>query len=205
MSNPFFFKSEFWIVSYTGIKVDTLSDFIHALKEIEPASIFYHFYTNIFNYHYLPTFYPNSFSYWLYKNNYMLLAEKIAAIDPTDYYDIELLRKEIISILEKNYDEKIKRKLVPFYFRSAIREVIKTGYVANNFEEFIEGIKVSSINSLFYHLVTSKIEKKSPINDYSKWLIEIGEKEKAEKIEKLDIYSGTLYKIKVKILSILEE
>ena len=162
-------------------------------------------YINIFNYHNLPTFYTNSISYWFYKNGRVLLAEKISIIDPLDYYDLEELRRVLVQTLEENYDETWNgREVNPFYFIKAEREIIECGYFANTLEEFIEGIKKSSINSLFYHLVTSRIENKTLINDYSAWLVNIGEAKKAEKIDKLDLYTMTLYEIKKKIINILE-
>ncbi|MDF2952969.1 MAG: hypothetical protein OD816_000214 [Thermodesulfobacterium sp.] len=205
MNNPFIFKSELWIPRYTGIKVYSIKDFIESLKVIDKLSIFYHMYINIFNYHNLPTFYTNSISFWFYKNGRILLAEKLSIIDPLDYYDLEDLRNVLVRTLEENYDETWNRKEEnPFYFIEAEREIIKSGEVANTLEEFIEGVKKSSINSLFYHLVTSRIENKTLINDYSAWLFNIGEAKKAEKISKLDLYTMNLYEIKKKIISILE-
>jgi hypothetical protein len=206
MNNPFIFKSELWIPKYTGIKVYSINEFIKALKEVDKFSIFYHMYINIFNYHNLPTFYTNSISYWFFKNGYLLLAEKLSIIDPLDYFDLEELRIALINILEKNYDKNWNRKeKYPFYFITAEREIIECERAAYNLDEFIEGIKKSSINSLFYHLITSRIENKTIINDYSAWLYSIGEAKKAEKINKLDPYTLTLYEIKEEIIKILEE
>lgn len=206
MKNPFIFKSEFWIPRYTGIKVYSVKELIEALKTIDRLSIFYHMYTNIFNYHNLPTFYTNSISYWLYKNGYLLLAEKLSVIDPLDYFDLEELRNALVQTLEKNYDKSLdEKKENPFYFITAEREIIECGKIAYSLDQFIENIKKSSINSLFYHLVTSRLENKTLINDYSSWLINTGEVKKAEKINKLDIYSMNLYEIKKKIVKILEE
>ncbi len=205
MSNHFVFKSELWIPKYTGIKVYSVKEFIDALKVVDKFSIFYHMFINIFNYHNLPTFYTNSLSYWFYKNGHLLLAEKLSLVDPLDYFDLEELRNTLINVLEENYDESWDRKEKhPFYFITADREVIELGKFAHTLDEFIEGIKRSSINSIFYHFITSRIENKTTINDYSSWLYSIGEVKKAEKINKLDPYPITLYEIKKEIIRILE-
>jgi len=162
-------------------------------------------YVNIFNYHNLPTFYNNSFSYWLYKNNYLALAEKISIVDPIEYFDLEELRISLIKILEENYDKHLEGNIIePFFFITVDREIIEYKNPADNLEEFIKKFKKSSINSVFYHLVTSRIENKTLINDYSSWLLSIGEAKKAELINKLDIYSMNLYEIKKEITKILE-
>lgn len=205
MSKPFIFKAEFWVPKSTGIKVLSLKDFIETLKWIDKFSIFYHMYVNIFNYHNLPTFYNNSFSYWLYKNNYLALAEKISIVDPIEYFDLEELRISLIKILEENYDKHLEGNIIePFFFITVDREIIEYKNPAYNLEEFIKKFKKSSINSVFYHLVTSRIENKTLINDYSSWLLSIGEAKKAELINKLDIYSMNLYEIKKEITKILE-
>lgn len=205
MNNPFIFKSELWIPRYTGIKAYSPKELIEALKIVDKFSIFYHMYINIFNYHNLPTFYTNSISYWLYKRGYLLLAEKLSIIDPLDYFDLEELRNVLVKTLEENYNESLdEKKDHPFYFITAEREIIECGKVAHTLDEFIEGVKKSSINSLFYHLVTSRIENKTLINDYSAWLFNMGIAKKAEKINKLDLYSMNLYEIKKEIIKILE-
>lgn len=206
MDSPFVFKSEFWIPRYTGIKVYSIKDFLEALKLVDKFSIFYHMYINIFNYHNLPTFYTNSISYWFYSNGHLLLAEKISIIDPLDYCDLEELRNVLIKTLEENYDKNWDDKEKnPFYFIKAEREIIECQRIAENLEQFIEGIKESSINSLFYHLVTSRIENNTLVNDYSSWLLHIGEGKKAEKINKLDLYTMNLHEIKKEIINILEK
>ncbi|MEZ0343831.1 MAG: DUF5752 family protein [Caldimicrobium sp.] len=205
MSKPFVFKAEFWLPKATGIKVNSLKDFIATLRSIDESSVFYHTYANIFNYHNLPTHYNNSFAYWLYKNNYLVLAEKISVIDPLEYYDLEELRRAFLTILDEYYTKNPEEKVVyPFIFIAAEREILECNMVANNLEEFINFFKTSSINSLFYHLITSRLENKTLINDYSAWLSMIGEPKKAELINNLDIYSMNMYEIKKEIIKILE-
>ena len=205
MEEVFKFKSELWIPLYTGLKAKTLKEFIEILRKVDIESVFYHIYVNLFNYHNIPVYYPNSFSYWLYKNNFLTLAERVCAIDPFEFEDLEEVRKKILDILEKYYPYDHKRELTPFYFVKAEREIIDCGIEARDLKEFIEGIKQASINSLFYHLITSKIQKRTPINDYSAWLLQKGERIKANKILQIDIPNHTLYEIKQKILKILEE
>ena len=205
MDEVFKFKSELWIPLYTGLKAETLKEFIEILRTVDIESVFYHIYINLFNYHNIPVYYPNSFSYWLYRNNFLILAERVSAIDSFEFEDLEEVRKKILDILEKYYPYDHRRELTPFYFVKAEREIIDCGIEAKNLKEFIEGIKHTSINSLFYHLITSKIQKRTPINDYSTWLLQKGERIKANKILQIDIPNYTLYEIKQKILKILEQ
>lgn len=205
MKESFLFKTELWVPLYTGLKVDNLQDFIRTMRTVDAQSILYHLYINFFNYHSLPSYYANSFAYWLYMNGYRTLAEKISLIDPTDYFDLEEVRQNMLGILEDYKDEKIKGTLEPFYFMSVYRKVFETGDMARDLDEFVRGLRNSSINSIFYHLITSRVEKRRLINDYSQWLMNEGYAKKAEEISKLNIYAFNLYELKEEILRILEE
>lgn len=202
MSNIFNFKTEVWVPIYTGIKVKSIQEFIEALEKIPSGSILYHFYIHLFNYHNLPTDYPSSFCYWFSKNGCQVLAEKLSVIDPTRYYDLEILRKDILDILTKNFE---KRKFSePFYFIDVYREVIEVNKYASNIEELIDGINTLGISSLFYHLITSRVDKKKIVDDYSEWLINNGYAKKAEAIQSIDFYTLTLYKTKEAIIGVLK-
>ncbi|ADO45159.1 conserved hypothetical protein [Hydrogenobacter thermophilus TK-6] len=203
MADIFCFKTEVWVPVYTGIKVQNLQEFIQALRAVPCGSLLYHLYIHLFNYHNLPTDYPNSFSYWLASNGYEVLAEKVSSIDPTRYYDLEVLRNDILALLSESSEEKVKRPLQPFYFMSVYREVIDTSKCASNIEELLEGIKSLGISSLFYHLITSRIDKKSLVNDYSEWLLSQGYAKKAEAIDALDVYALNLYEVKELIIEVL--
>lgn len=204
MPDIFCFKTEVWVPIYTGIKVESLQQFIQALKGVSCGTLIYHFYINLFNYHNLPTDYNNSFAYWLASSGYESIAEKIASIDPTNYYDLEILRTDILNLLSETQEEKPERFCKPFYFISVYREVIDTKRCASTVEEFIKGVEESGISSIFYHLITSKIEKKSVINDYSEWLLRQGYAKKADAISTIDIYASNLYEIKNYIVEVLK-
>ncbi len=200
----FTFKSELWIPQYTGVKANTLSGFVKALKEVDDDTIYYHFYRNLFEYHFMPTEFSNSFAYWLSENGYPLLAEKVSAIDLLECTCIDDIRREILGILEEYYGngDKICR---PFHFIRAKRWIIETEFVARNVEELIECVEQVSISSLFYHLVGSKLRENSPVNDFARWLAELGFEKKAEAVNRIDLMVMSLYEAKRTILEILRD
>ncbi len=199
----FVFKSELWTAQYTGIKANTLASFARALKDVDDDTIYYHLYRNLFEYHFLPMEYGNSFAYWLAENGFPILAEKFSAIDLIECFCLSDVRQEMIDILHTEM-EGFERLCKPFYFIRALRKRIDTGIVARSLEEFKEGIRKVGIHSIFYHLVTSKLVREAPPNDFSLWLREIGEEKKAEEIAKLDLIAYSLYEIREKIIEILE-
>ncbi|MGB9667481.1 MAG: DUF5752 family protein [Thermosulfidibacteraceae bacterium] len=206
MKGVFKFRAEHWIVKSTIIRVSTLGEFVEALRKVDPNAIFYHVYANIFfNCGESTSFFNNSFAYWLYKNNCLELAEKISAIDPIEYPDLEELRRVFLKVLEEDPCVGTDRVMSPFYFLSVEREVVDYGLVARNFKEFVEIFRNSSVNSVFYHSIAFRVDSKMPLNEYSLWLSSIGENKKADLINKLDIYSMNLYEVKSEIVNILEE
>ncbi len=199
----FRFMSELWTAQYTGVKVSTLGSFLKALKEADDDTIYYHLYRNMFEYHFLPTDYWNSFSYWFAENGFPVLAEKFSALDLIECVCLADIREEMVRILEReghSFDKICK----PFYFIRAVRRTVDLGVVARDLNEFREGIKKVGIHSLFYHLVTSRLVHCSPVNDFSRWLMEIGEEKKAQEINRIDLISHSLYRLKDRILEILE-
>ncbi len=199
----FRFKSELWTAQYTGIKAITLGTFLKALKEVDDDTIYYHLYRNMFEYHFLPTDYWNSFSYWFAENGYPVLAEKFSALDLLECVCISDIRDEMVRILEReghSFDKICK----PFYFIRAVRKVVDLGLVARDLKELREGIERVGIHSLFYHIVTSRLVHCSPLNDFSRWLTEIGEVKKAEEVNRIDLMSVSLYQLKDRLINILE-
>ncbi len=198
----FVFKSELWTAQYTGVVAHTLSEFAHAIATCDEDTIYYHLYRNMFEYHFLPTDYGNSFAYWLAENGYPVLAEKFFAIDLMECTSIDQVRSSMLTSLEG--EEEDSRECKPFHFIRAVRVVIETGYVAEDLKSLREGIKKAGVHTLFYHLVTSKLKHGNPVNDFSSWLSSIGEEERAKKIQTLDLIAYDLYTIREKIVEILE-
>ena len=201
--SPFVFKSELWTAQYTGVKVNTVAAFMRALNEVDDDTIYYHLYRNLFEYHFLPTDYGNSFAYWLAENGFPVLAEKFSAVDLMECVCISDVREEMLKILHSGVDG-FERLCKPFYFIRAVRKVVDTGVVANNLEEFREGVRKVGIHSLFYHLVTSRLVHGEAVNDFSRWLRSVGEEEKAEEIDRIDLMAHSLYEIRGMILRYLE-
>ncbi len=199
----FRFRSELWTAQYTGTYAKSLQSFYTALKSVDDSTIYYHLYRNLFEYHHMPTEFPNSFAYWLAQNHFDVLAEKFSAIDITEYTSLEGVRFKMLSILEEGLEER-ERPCKPFYFMRAVRKVVDTGEEARSVQELAEGINRVGINSLFYHLISSRLVHRRKQNDFSYWLSQTGEKEKSLLIERIDIMTRSLYEVREELITILQ-
>ncbi len=200
----FRFKSEVWTSEYTGIKANTIHAFLKALRHVHEDVIYYHLYRNIFEFHYLPLDYANSFAYWMAENGYYVLAEKLSVIDPLQYTSLEDIRHDIIRILEDSGEDLDVLCSKPFYFIRAVRMAVDLNIVAKDLESFVNGLKKIGWHSLFYHLVTARLKLGKPINDFSLWFESIGEIELAREIEKVNLWAHTLREVKGQLISIVE-
>ena len=90
----------------TGKKARMLQEFRSQLAEIDAASIYHHFWGGLL----LPRFeereYNNDFAAWIRHGIHdAVLAERLAALAPTSFPDLEALRREIIELIDTRMDE----------------------------------------------------------------------------------------------------
>jgi len=91
----FFFSEGVLIVFGTGVRARNLAEFLMAVRYVDPASIYYHFFEAR---EHLPKG-GNDFSRWLADLGKPDLAARIGAIDPM-MHDLESIRRHIIEAVE---------------------------------------------------------------------------------------------------------
>jgi hypothetical protein len=188
---PFTFLKARYIVELTGRKARNLREFGSILASAEPSSLFYHVYHPLFEAHLVPYEYPNDFSYWLADSiQDKELAEQIANIALPERGGLEELREILLSKIEpaaSHSDSFEVRSGNEFDFVRCRFVVFPTGTVAKNLDDLADGISLASELCVFYHLVTSRLFKKSRYDDFSEWIIaNTDEEDLAEQIRRVD-------------------
>ena len=61
------------------------------------------------------------------------------------------------------------------------------------------------MHSLYFHIFEARVRLKKADNDFSCWLRDLGYKELAEKISKIDPYTHTLEGLRQKIINFVSE
>ena len=75
-----------------------------------------------------------------------------------------------------------------FHFIRSISAVIPTSYVAHDLREFIEILKLVSLDTLYFHIFESRLRLHKGVNDFSIWINDcLGEKALADEIAVLDL------------------
>jgi len=189
-TGEFHFLKARYIVELTGKKAKNLQEFKDILETADPTSIFYHVYHPLLAAHLVPYEYPNDFSFWfsdaLQDKD---LAEQVANMSLPEKGGLDEVKEILLSKLSQPKHAKTfeVRSGNEFDFVRCRIIVFPTGTVAHNLDELADGITQASELSIFYHLVTSRLFKKSKYDDFSEWILaNTAESDLAERIRKVD-------------------
>lgn len=90
----------------TGRKARLLQEFRSEIASIDAASIYHHFWGGLLQPRFEEREYNNDFAAWIHHGIHdAVLAERLAALTPTGFSDLEELRHEIIELVEARLDE----------------------------------------------------------------------------------------------------
>jgi len=211
MATVFQFKSSASLEMLTGRKADTLLELLHLIKTCSASSIFYHTFSAFLKMREARVPYNSDFAIWVSRDlNEIGLAERIMAVDYSEYSTVESLRERLVRILEdyermkpaafqKGADE-------PFYLHDVQRFVYLTDKFAYDLDSFSEVLQGISVYSLYYHFIESRLETKLQSDDFSSWIAEsLGLPALARRIRGIDINVHTLEGLRSRILELVHE
>ena len=158
--------------------------------------------------------YHNDFSWWAHFGLHDdILTERLAIIDPTEYKDIEDLRKRLIQVIENRIAEvdymPWSRNENRFHFlRSTIivydlcHEPL--GCVNSDLKTFISKMTPTSV---FYHFIDARRRTSDGSDDFSVWLAGFGTQyeELIKKIKLIDPYFLSLSEIRKLLTELFNE
>jgi hypothetical protein len=212
MPDPFAVKDCALIAIATGERANDLRELRDRLETTRPGCIYYHFWGGLLRSSFDDPEYQNDFAVWAYHGLHdRFLAERLALVDPTDFDDLEDLRRELIEIIEERLDE---NELVSWtaahqqfqFIRSQI-VVFDTGIRISNPKELKELIPQLTVGSVFYHFVDARRRTPNKIDDFSEWLIGFADNydELFEQIASLDPYFKSLTELRAQLGEIFKE
>ncbi len=163
----------------TGSKALTLKELRNELAIIHPGSIYYHFWGWLLQPRFEEHEYNNDFAAWVRHNLHDAgLAERLAVIDPTEFEELEDLRREIIEIIEQHLDDNERLQWLPanqpFEFIQSQIVVFDTHTRVAEPEALADLLPRFSIGSVFYHFIDARRRSPSSLDDFSAWLADFG-------------------------------
>ncbi len=207
----FRFYKCFHLVQATGQKAKNLKELLKAVAEAEPEVIFYHLYQAFSKYTISVPEFPSDFAAWASQQlQDRALAEKLANIDLYSFADLELLRSELVRIMETHLMETPgERAVIPgeeFYFNQAISLISLTDYQVSDLEEFAQVLRQIDTNLIYYHFFEARLRLGMCCDDFSHWMdTSLARQALAQRIKGIDPYQLSLEEIRSRILSGVEE
>jgi len=165
----------------TGDKAQNLRELRDRLEKVEPGCLYYHFWGILLKPSFEDPEYNNDFASWAKHSLHDgKVAEKLAVIDPTDFKDMETLRREVIEVIEEQlYESEIVSwcKLEhQFNFITSQIVIFDTGNRIETPEELTELIPTLSVSSIFYHFIDARRRTPEGQDDFRSWLSCYGDK-----------------------------
>jgi hypothetical protein len=210
MGNVFQFSSSASLEKLTGQRAYDLETLLDLIKNCSESSIFYHTFSAFLKMKAVGAPYSNDFALWVSRIlNEKALAERLMAIDFSEYSTLQSLRLRLIELIETYRDQRPaafkKTADDPFFLYDLVRVVYLTDKFAYNLESFRQILTTISIDSIYFHFIESRIESQHHTDDFSHWIGESLEiPELARKVREIDISVYTLEGLRSKILQLID-
>jgi len=184
-------------------------ELLTAIEDVPQESIFYHTHSSFLRSRYLAAPYPNDFATWAaIQVRDRVLGERLAAVDPFDYTELEALRAELITIIDDHLsDLQAVPRIVygePFHFmRSTIIEV-PSGVTVRTLAEFREGLRRVDLSAIYYHFFEPR-GRRDPAAPAECLEDELGEDQLAAQVRRLNPYTRSLDGLRDRLLALCDE
>ncbi|MBN2372808.1 hypothetical protein JXL19_03340 [bacterium] len=196
----------------TGKRAQNLRELRDHLVTIHPGSIYYHFWGGLLRPRFGDPEYNNDFASWMRHGLHdSVLAERVGIIDPTDFKDIEELRRELIDVIEERLDE---TEFVPwaktdqqFHFIRSQIVVFDTHKRIKYPGDLATAIPNMTVGSIFYHFIDAMRRSPEAVNDFSSWLkgFQGGYKKLIDRLATIDPYFISLTELREQLSLLFKE
>ncbi len=211
MGEVFQFLSSASLEKLTGKRAYKLEELLSLVKTCADSSIFYHTFSAFLKMREVQLPYNSDFAIWASRSlNETALAEKLMAIDLSEYNTIASLRMRLIEIIETYRDLRPEafRKIAdePFYLYDVVRVVYLTDKFAYDLKTFRELVSRISVHSLYLHFIESRLTTQLQADDFSTWIEEsLHIPSLARAIRNIDITVYTLEGLRARILRLIDD
>jgi hypothetical protein len=196
----------------TGRGAQNLRELRDQLQTIHPGSIYYHFWGGLLRPRFDDPEYHNDFAIWAINGlRDAGLAERLAVIDPCGYSDLEVLRQDLIDVMEERLDE---TEMVPwaksddkFYFVRSQIVVFDTQIRVKDPQGLTGIMPTLSLSSIFYHFIDARRREPAGMDDFRAWLqAEFeGFDDLIQRLSRIDPFFGNLSELRNQLSEVFNE
>jgi len=208
---PFFFNTSEHLLRIGRQKAANLSDLLRAVQTCPDDSIFQHTFRTLQEHHFIRQGFSNDFAHWsLFACNEPALAEQLASVDVREFTAIDGLRRRMVEIMDEflhaHPQSGSRPAHEPFYFCASDIVVLPTPFAPDTLKGFLDGLNQVSVHSIHHHFIEARLRLHRMSNDFSNWLEqEVGLKEAADAIERIDIYTNTMEGVLLQIARVVAQ
>lgn len=183
----------------TGRKARLLQELRDELRNIDTTCIYHHFWGGMLQPRFVEREYNNDFAAWVQHSIHEpVLAERLAALSPGAFPDLESLRTELIDLIASRLDEAEQlawpTAREPFEFIRSQIVVFDTNRRLQRPAELSGLRETFSPGSVFYHFIDARRRTADRTDDFSGWLGAWGEEfaPLRHRLASIDPYFGSL-------------
>lgn len=208
---PFRFYGRAQVTELTGLRAKNLRELTDILKQVPESVVYYHTHHFLIEHHYLTPEPANDFGVWVADAlGDEALGERLASVDTFEFTSLATLRDRLVSIMEESLARAGTGRDAPegreFYFLKSASAIFPVPYVAHDLREFVEALRNVSLDSLYFHVFESRMRLGKGLNDFSIWIDQnMGEKDLADRIARLDPYTYTLGGLRSTLIQFIEK
>jgi hypothetical protein len=209
-AGPFSIKDCALVVLATGRKARMLREFRSELTHIDTACIYHHFWGGLLQPRFEEHEYNNDFAAWVWHGIHdAVLAERLSALAPNDFSDLEALRQEIIDLVDTRLDEAEylawTRATRQFEFQRSQIVVFDTEHRLQHPSQLGATVARLSLSSIFYHFIDARRRTADGRDDFSDWLTAFGEEFTLlqQQIAGIDPWFGSLGELRDELARLL--
>jgi len=209
--HPFLFTGCWELREILGRSARDEQQLLEAIEEIPLDSLSHHTHSFFLRHKYIAGPYPNDFATWAaIQVRDRVLGEKLGILDPYDFENLEILRTEIVNIIDEHLShlQIIPRAIYgePFYFMQSRIIEVQTGLEARNLADFRNVLATVDASVVYYHSFEAILRLGRRKGDFALWIEEqLGLPDLAKKISSLDFYMISLEFIRQRILKLCDE
>lgn len=193
----------------TGRHAQDLRELELHLKDVHRGCIYHHFWGNRMRPRFeLPEF-QNDFAAWARNALHdHPLSERLGIINPSRVSNLEVLRNEVIDVIEERLAE---REMAPaaqrgqeFTFIRSQTVVFDTHIRIHDPQQLCAIIPNMSLGSVYYHIIDARRRIYEGLDDFSSWLRGFGDeyKELIEMFNNLDPYFMSLTELRERVANV---
>jgi len=209
---PFRFYTRLNLIELTGLRARNLAELLDLIEVVPGSCIYYHTHQYLQEQLYLSGEPRNDFAYWVAEIlREEKLGENLASINIARFSTIQSLRESLMQVIRHYLDANPSAKLRfsgegdEFHFMKSMSFILPTPHVAWSLEEFAQELRKITFDSVYFHMIESRLRLEKTANDFSRWLEDLlGQKRIAERIAQLDPYTTSLTGLKESIVKIIE-